>query len=620
MFPHLKSQRVNLQLLQEMASRQLVQQLECIEGSKAIVLDEAMIGPLGLVAKPKLFADRGIKLLPLMPEMRFPKELSNIIYIVRPQVSLMDQLVTHVKGNSQHGRQFHILFVPRRSCLCIKQLEDKDVMGAFGRLEELPWNFLPLDSDVVSMEMLHSYRDVSIDGDTTSLYQAAIGLVQLQRLYGRIPKIYGKGRQAQLVWDHAKQLAIDEKSLYNGDKGSIDQLILLDRGIDLLTPLATQLTYEGLIDEFYGIRHNQLTLPAEHFPSYYANADGASGTTSSTALSIGELPERLLGDTERKTIVLNSGEQLYAELRNKNFNEVRMLLARKVREIQVQMNVNRQEQTVQEIKIFVDRLPQLMKQKKATSEHTAIAGLIDEKVNMYSFHDDLAAEQEFMICADIDRPSAYIEDLIARRTELRNVLRLICLQCAAASGLKERVLNYYKRELAHVYGLEVLLKVSNLEKAGLLHTQTESRAYAVLRKTLHLTVDDSVEVEPRDISYVHSFYAPLTARLVEHSLKPLGWQTLKSQINNLPGPTFEDFQVQLIGIGGRPHGGGATPSESSLLHARRVVLVLFVGGCTFAEIAALRFLAAQEDNNVQFVIATTKIINKHTFLESVMGS
>lgn len=32
-----------------------------------------------------------------------------------------------------------------------------------------------------------------------------------------------------------------------------DTLLLLDRNVDLLTPLATQLTYEGLIDEIYGI-------------------------------------------------------------------------------------------------------------------------------------------------------------------------------------------------------------------------------------------------------------------------------------------------------------------------------------------------------------------------------
>ena len=32
-------------------------------------------------------------------------------------------------------------------------------------------------------------------------------------------------------------------------------LILIDRNIDLMTPLSTQLTYEGLIDEIYGIKN-----------------------------------------------------------------------------------------------------------------------------------------------------------------------------------------------------------------------------------------------------------------------------------------------------------------------------------------------------------------------------
>lgn len=37
-----------------------------------------------------------------------------------------------------------------------------------------------------------------------------------------------------------------------------DTLLLLDRNVDLLTPLATQLTYEGLIDEVYGITNGKL--------------------------------------------------------------------------------------------------------------------------------------------------------------------------------------------------------------------------------------------------------------------------------------------------------------------------------------------------------------------------
>lgn len=34
----------------------------------------------------------------------------------------------------------------------------------------------------------------------------------------------------------------------------IDSLIILDRQVDMVTPLLTQLTYEGLIDELIGIK------------------------------------------------------------------------------------------------------------------------------------------------------------------------------------------------------------------------------------------------------------------------------------------------------------------------------------------------------------------------------
>lgn len=37
----------------------------------------------------------------------------------------------------------------------------------------------------------------------------------------------------------------------------MDYMILLDRQVDPLSPLVTQLTYEGLIDEFFGISNSK---------------------------------------------------------------------------------------------------------------------------------------------------------------------------------------------------------------------------------------------------------------------------------------------------------------------------------------------------------------------------
>lgn len=45
----------------------------------------------------------------------------------------------------------------------------------------------------------------------------------------------------------------------NGDS-AIDVCILIDRGVDLVTPLMTQLTYEGLMDEVLGIHNGSVVL------------------------------------------------------------------------------------------------------------------------------------------------------------------------------------------------------------------------------------------------------------------------------------------------------------------------------------------------------------------------
>lgn len=60
---------------------------------------------------------------------------------------------------------------------------------------------------------------------------------------------------------HVANMMLRMKREFAGIQNQIlpvfDTLLLLDRNVDLLTPLATQLTYEGLIDEIYGINNGQ---------------------------------------------------------------------------------------------------------------------------------------------------------------------------------------------------------------------------------------------------------------------------------------------------------------------------------------------------------------------------
>ena len=82
----------------------------------------------------------------------------------------------------------------------------------------------------------------------------------LQSLFGSIPNVFGQGRSVQ------KLLKLE--SLYSQTYGrpratapEIGHLIVLDRDVDWTSCLLSPLTYEGLLDETFGISCGTVTFP-----------------------------------------------------------------------------------------------------------------------------------------------------------------------------------------------------------------------------------------------------------------------------------------------------------------------------------------------------------------------
>ena len=63
-----------------------------------------------------------------------------------------------------------------------------------------------------------------------------------------------------------------------------------------------------------------------------------------------------------------------------------------------------------------------------------------------------------------------------------------------------------------------------------------------------------------------------------------------------------------------------TQSDADGGAARRTIVVMFLGGATFAEISGLRFLSTLPSVNAEFVATTTKLINGSTLLDSFIES
>lgn len=593
--------KVDFALIREATRLELVKLLDSVQGTKAIVWDEKLAGPFSQVADYAFLRTHDVCKMYYINKNKLPtNNVAHIIFLTRAHTQLMDLINQQLRMEEALGggkKDYHLWLVPRVSLLCEQRLEEHGVHGSFTSIKELPLLLYRLDSDLASMELPVCYRDLHLGGDPTCLFLVAQALMTVQGVFGLIPNIYGKGAAAKQVYELMVRMRREMGGNEPQVTPQIDQLILIDRSVDLITPLATQLTYDGLIDQFFTINNCTVKLPGEKFA---AQSNSDSNPMDNTFSDI-------------KTIQLNSSEELYSEIRDFNFSAVGPRLSHHAKAVVAQYEERHAAKTMGELKQFVQKIPQMEAYKQNVATHTAIAELIQERITRGIFWPALQMEQEFLKGLDTDKVNPFVEQCIAQKESLNTVLRLICLQCTVNSGLKPRVLEHYKRDIIHTYGYQHFLTLENLEKAGLLYAHQGRSTYAVVRKTLQLTVDDVSEHDPTDMAYVHSGYAPLSARLVEFLQVP-GWRAITGVLQVLPGPTLTETQQLPSALRQRRGSGGSVQSGLE----GGTALVFFIGGCTYSEIAALRFLSSRVDQGgPEYIIATTKIINGDTFLESI---
>jgi hypothetical protein len=152
-------------------------------------------------------------------------------------------------------------------------------------------------------------------------------------------------------------------------------MIIIDRQVDMISPLCTQLTYEGLVDEVVGIKNCsfrfisvvELSLTLLSFAAHVEvdpnllNPAPAASTSTPSQASFGALPPR-----KRKHLLSSSTDPLFAELRDKNFAVVGGVLNRTARRLNEDYEKRHQAKTPAELRQFVGQLGGLQ------SEHQAL--------------------------------------------------------------------------------------------------------------------------------------------------------------------------------------------------------------------------------------------------------
>lgn len=536
-------------------------------------------------------------------------------------------------------------------------LEENGVLGEV-TIAECPLYFVPLEPDLLSLELEDSFSDLYLRKDPTPIYLAAKALMLLQKSTGLFPRLLGKGDNAKKLADLLLRMRSEEDinasstssvSAFGATPSSvIENVIIIDREVDFPTTLLTQLTYEGLIDEIFGIHHNQAEVDTSIVGA--VQQQQRPQASSATPASVGSTQA-----TMKRKIQLDSSDKLYPTLRDANFAVVGPLLNRTARRLQSDYEARHKSDQISDLKSFVAKLPSYQAEQASLKIHTSLAEEIMKTTRSEIFGRVLEVQQNFAAGSDPSSMHDNIEELIARDVPLSLVLRLLCLESCIAGGLRQRDFDHFKRQVLQAYGYQHLLTFANLEKAGLYIQRAANTGYLnpmggvnsgttdfnSVRKTLKIFLDEVDEQDPTDIAYVFSGYAPLSVRLVQCVLQKqyllglsntrassnivtngangqqqisAGWKGFEDILGRIKGATVDEVQK-----GANTEASQARQVLRGAAGGPKTTIVFFLGGVTFAEVAALRFLAEQLGaDKRRIVVATTGIIGGKTAVESVM--
>ncbi|KAL2324835.1 hypothetical protein Fmac_023893 [Flemingia macrophylla] len=588
--PNLDNAPVNLTSIREQSQKELVNILRNIRGKKCLVIDPKLGDSLSLIIQTSILKEHGVELRHLSGDP-IQTDSSKVVYLVHAQPKLMRFICSNIHNDVSKGlqREYHVYFVPRRTVVCEKVLEEEKLHHMI-TIGEYPLYIVPMDEDVLSFELDLSYKECQVDGDTSSLWHIAKAIHKLEYSFGVIPNVRAKGKASVRIADILNRMQAEEP-VNSSDMAvpEINTLVLLDREVDMVTPLCSQLTYEGLLDEFLHISNGSVELDA----------------------SIMGLQQ----EGKKTKVPLNSSDKLFKEIRDLNFEVVVQILRQKATSMkQDYTEMTTTTQTVSELKDFVKKLNSLPE----ITRHINLAQHLTTFTSKPSFLGQLDMEHTVVEAQSYDICFDYIEELIHKQEPLKTVLRLLILFSITNSGLPKKHFDYFRKELLHSYGFEHIALLNNLEKAGLFKKQESKSNWLTIKRALELVVEDTDTANPNDISYVFSGYAPLSIRLVQHAIRS-GWRPVEEILKLLPGPHLE---TKRGGFSNSPSFDTLSRVSTSIAKVpdgrRALVLVVFVGGVTFAEISALRFLSAQEGMAYDLIIATTKIVNGQTLVETFM--
>lgn len=565
-----------LQEIKDIARYEFEDILREMDGPKDLVIQPELMSLMEHVTPVKFLRSKRVD---RMFRLESPSDEGgdNRFFVIRPELLSVKQTLLFIEEDRRSHKQRNnaIIYVPRTSYACEHLMEQNGIHGLV-KIHEWHLNLIPLDTDFLSLEITSAFYSLYVDQDLSCLHTVATSILNFQRSYGSIPSVHAIGELSHNVYRLMNNLKETGPTYEIPPRNEVSDLILFDRRTDFVTPLCSQLTYEGILDDVFGIKAGFVQFDSS-----------------------------VTDRTKAVKVMVNSSDPVFKIIRSQHFSVANVSLGRIARELDSDYKEGKDPmQTVSEIKEFVKRMPELKTKHQSLSVHVKASEKIVDIKTAGDVQKQLQIERALIENYDGKEVLEYIDESILGQMQTSFMLRLISLMSCAFGGVKSKQYQRYKQMILQTNGYKHLTSFYNLKKCGLLQeqgTSSKGASFRQLCRKLNLIPKTSNVEQPTDTSFVFGgIYKPLSCAIINTLLN-------KKDLSSLEGIDRVTYQ----------QGASVRPSStSSSKGSKRKVLVYFIGGCSLSELNALRFIG--QKTSISFIVATTHVINGNSLIESVM--
>lgn len=253
----------------------------------------------------------------------------------------------------------------------------------------------------------------------------------------------------------------------------------------------------------------------------------------------------------------------------------------------------------------------VVKAKEIATCHINIAHDIAQKLRKLDYIHIYFTEQQ-CIMGDYTEIPRILEAKMVKQYDKIRVLRALCMLSTTQGGLSKADFDQLRRTFIMNYGYQEITTLMNLQDAGLFKLKDKKAPgyfewnWEKIKTSLDLVNTETNLTSPSDISYVYNGFCPLSVRLIERVIDQKGMAPMLAKgIFKLLGLSEDKYVIP-------PNEQAlfASPSNNGIPRGpfkKKRILVYFIGGITYGEIASIRFLQ-NLCPTFKFMIATTTII------------